>query len=201
MIAKPILLWPRRPVDIAAQLGCAPEQFVVVDTNCAYELRQLYKIKSTTPIFDPYPGSGTHYQEFSDHVAGDSGLHIVGLARCRGILEAQKDPSLVHASIEELLKAIEPDVAAELAVRWAALKRRLTAFDWSRLTWSNTVLAALLVFGATLTGNVLFPDDRLIAAAVAALLFAAVCVCVRLGGRSLSSVNGRSVARVAAQKG
>jgi hypothetical protein len=48
------------------------------------------------------------------------------------------------------------------------------------LNWLNTALAAILVFLATLVGNMLFLDNSMIAAAVATLVFAALYVCVRI---------------------
>ena len=58
------------------------------------------------------------------------------------------------------------------------------AVDWSRLTWLNTILAAILVFLATLVGNMLFLDNSVIAAAVATFVFVALYVCVRINGTS-----------------
>src|SRR5215211_1726325 len=145
MTAKPILFWPRDPADIGVHLRRTPDDFLVVDTNCIYELRKLYKTKRAIPIFDPFPGSGKHYQEFRAHIANDCGLHIVGLGTCQDILQAQRDPSLSHASIEELLAAILPDSRrAGSSSQWIAFRRR--AKDWFYLNWSNTILAALLVF-------------------------------------------------------
>ena len=176
MTTKPILLWPRDPADIGVHLRRTPDDFLVVDTSCIYELRKLYKTKSTTPIFDPFPGSGEHYQEFRDHIANDRGLHIVGLGTCQNILQAQRNPSLSHASIEELLTAILPDGRHQgSSSRWMAFGRR--AKDWFYLNWSNTILAALLVFIAVLIGNLLFPNDRLIEAAAAAFVFTGMYIC------------------------
>jgi len=177
MTTKPILFWPRNPADIGVHLRRTPDDFLVVNTNCIYELRKLYKIKSATPIFDPFPGSGEHYREFRDHIANDCGLHIVGLGTCQNILQAQRDPSLSHASIEELLSAILPDSRrADSSSQWMAFRRR--AKDWFYLKWSNTMLAALLVFIAVLVGNLLFPNDRLIEAAVATFVFTGMYICV-----------------------
>jgi len=44
----------------------------------------------------------------------------------------------------------------------------------------NTTLAAILVFSATLFGNVLFLDNSAMAAAIATFVFVALYVCVRL---------------------
>jgi len=65
MNTKSILLWPKPRSDIEVQLGRACDDFLVVDTNCAYELRKLYNHR-TTPIFDPFPRHGAHYRDFSD---------------------------------------------------------------------------------------------------------------------------------------
>jgi len=54
------------------------------------------------------------------------------------------------------------------------------AVDWSRLNWLNTTLAAILVFSATLFGNVLFLDNSAMAAAIATFVSVALYVCVRL---------------------
>ena len=52
--------------------------------------------------------------------------------------------------------------------------------DWSHLNWLNTAVAAILVFLATLVGNMLFLDNSVIAAAVATLVFVALYVCARI---------------------
>jgi hypothetical protein len=185
MNTKSILLWPKSRSDIAAQLGRGGDDFVVVDTNSAYELRKLYNIHRNTPIFDPFPRRGAHYRDFSDHVAGDCGVHIVGLDACRKVLQALNDPKLACSSIEELVAAVAP------AGRGVDTGGRLTRFlqsprsvripvDWSSLGWANTVLAAILVFLAALIGNMLFLDNGVIAAAVATFVFVALYVCVRV---------------------
>jgi hypothetical protein len=207
MITKPILFWPTRLADIGVHLHRTPDDFLVVDTNCIYELRKLYKIRNTTPIFDPFPGYGEHYQEFMDHIASDHSLHIVGLATCRDILALQRDPSFSHASIEELLAAIatDSDRAGTAAIQWAGFRQRMKVpVDWSYLNWSNTFLAVLLVFTAVLIGGILFPNDRLIEAAAAALIFAGMYVSVRINVRDLffsKAGRGRhAAAQTAAQK-
>src|SRR5262249_60288446 len=80
MTTKPILLWPRRRSDIALHLDRDADDFLVADTNYPYELQKLYKLRREIPIFDPYPGYGEHYRDFSDHiVASNCRYHIVGL--------------------------------------------------------------------------------------------------------------------------
>jgi hypothetical protein len=174
MNTKPILFWPKPLADIESRLGQAAAGFLVVDTNCIYDLQKLTKIMRATPVFDPFPRSGEHYREFSDHVAA-SGCrpHVVGMKNCRNVLNARKDPSLAHASIEELVAA--------MALGRSRERRLKIPVDWSRLNWSNTALAAILVFAASLTGNVLFFDNSLIAAAVAVLVFTALYAAMRIG--------------------
>ena len=86
---------------------------------------------------------------------------LFGLATCQDILTAQRDRSLSHASIEELLAAIAADsehVAGTAAIQWAAFRQHMKVpVDWSYLNWSNTFLAVLLVFTAVLIGSILFP--------------------------------------------
>jgi hypothetical protein len=178
MATKPILLWPKPLPDIEGHLNQTADDFIVVDTNCIYELQKLYKITRSTPIFDPLPNHGKHYREFKDHlVACDCRAHIVGLAACRSMAQALKDTSLARASIEELLTVMSPDNR----VGPASLRRRFAmSVDWSRLNWSNTILAAILVFAASLIGNVLSLGNSLIAAAVAVLVFAILYACVRI---------------------
>ena len=186
MTTKPVLFWPRPQSDIERYLGRDANDFLLVDTNNAYEMQKLYKIKPTTPIFDPFPQSGKHYQEFRNHVS-DVGTHIVGVQNCRTVLRALNDPSLAHSSIDELLAAIAPagsntGLANRLRVllpRWLERSTRISV-DWSRLNWPNTILLAVLVFVAALIGNMLFFDNSLIAAAVATLAFIALYVCVRI---------------------
>jgi hypothetical protein len=198
MNTKPILFWPKPRSDVLAHLDRGEHDFFVVDTNCIYELQKLYKIKRTTPIFDPFPGRGDHYRDFSDHVvASDCSVHIVGLEACRKILQALKDPSLAHSSIEELVAATTP-LASSTAHGIADFpgfpitKRNMrTPVDWSYLNWPNTILAAILVFVAALIGNMLFLGSSLIAAAVATAVFAALYVCVRIGVPNLFLTWGR----------
>jgi hypothetical protein len=88
MTTKPILLWPRRRSDIALHLDRDADDFLVVDTNYPYELQKLYKLRRENPIFDPYPGYGEHYRDFSDHiVASNCRYHIVGLKACQELLK------------------------------------------------------------------------------------------------------------------
>lgn len=187
MNTKPILLWPKARSDIEVMFGQSGDDFLVVDTNCAYELRKLYNIHRTTPIFDPFPHRGVHYRDFSDHVvAGDCGVHVVGLELCKKVLQALNDPKLARSSIEELLATIAP-ADGHAGTTGRALARFLrsrqgtkTLIDWSALNWLNTTLAAILVFLATLTGSTLFPDNSMIAAAVATLVFVALYICARI---------------------
>jgi hypothetical protein len=186
MNTKSILLWPKPRSDIEVQLGRGSDDFLVVDTNCAYELRKLYNINRTTPIFDPFPRHGAHYRDFSDHViAGDCGVHVVGLEACQKVLQALNDPKLAGSSIDELVAAVAPvgnaDTTGGMLTRFLQSPRSVRiAVDWSRLNWLNTILAAILVFLATLIGNVLFPGNSAFAAAVATLVFVALYLCARI---------------------
>ena len=187
MNTKSILLWPKPRSDIEVQLGRASDDFLVVDTNCAYELRKLYNINRTTPIFDPLPRHGVHYRNFSDHVvAGDCGVHVVGLEACQKVLQALNDPKLACSSIEEIVAAVTPvggneDATGRTLTRFLRSPRSVRILvDWSHLNWLNTTLAAILVFLATLAGNMLFLDNSVIAAAVATFVFVALYVCVRI---------------------
>src|SRR5258708_32944943 len=109
MNTKSILLWPKPRSDIEVQLGRGSDDFLVVDTNCAYELRKLYNINRTTPIFDPFPRHGVHYRDFSDHVvAGDCGLHVVGLEACQKVSQAWTNPKVATRSISKRLAAVAP---------------------------------------------------------------------------------------------
>ena len=192
MNTKSILLWPKPRSDIAVQLGRASDDFLVVDTNCVYELRKLYNVHRTTPIFDPFPRRGAHYRDFSDHVvAGDCGVHVVGLEACQKVLQALNDPKLAGSSIEELVAAVAPGGKTDTA--GGALTRLLRSprsvrlpVDWSHLNWVNTAVAAILVFLAALAGNMLFLDSSVIAAAVATVVFVALYVCARISVPSSS---------------
>ena len=186
MNTKSILLWPKPRSDIEVQLGRACDDFLVVDTNCAYELRKLYNHR-TTPIFDPFPRHGAHYRDFSDHVvAGDCGVHVVGLEACQKILQALNDPKLAGSSIEELVAAVAPvggntDMTDRTLTRFLRSPRSVRiAVDWSHLNWLNTGFAAILVFLAALAGNMLFLDNSVITAAVATVVFVALYVCARI---------------------
>jgi hypothetical protein len=183
MNTKPILFWPKPLSDIAVQLGQPGDDFVVVDTNCAYELRKLYNIHRTTPILDPFPRHGVHYRDFSDHVvAGGCGVHVVGLDLCKKVLQALNDPKLARSPIEELLATIapaggDPATTGRTLARFLPFRPSTKLFvDWSSLNWANTALAAILMFVAALAGNMLFLDNSLIAAAVATLVFVALYV-------------------------
>ncbi|MGA9202012.1 MAG: hypothetical protein WBZ67_16110 [Pseudolabrys sp.] len=197
MNTKPILLWPKPRSDIQRHLDRAADYFLVVDTNSAYELQKLYKLRRETPIFDPFPYYGEHYRDFIDHVvASDCRYHIVGLEACQEVLRALQDPSLVHSSIEELLAAIELVCGAYNASSAGAFSRPSTikrgekiSIDWSYLNWANTSVLAILVFVATVGGNFLSPNDSLIAAIIATPLFAALYVCVRANFSEIFSSN------------
>jgi hypothetical protein len=198
MNTKPILFWPKPLSDIGLHLDREADDFSVVDTNCAYELQKLYKLRRETLIFDPFPRIGEHYQDFIDHVvASDCHSYVVGLEACQEVLRALKDPSLANSSIEELFAAIKlagstytaPSSSAGVEAGSSALmlfsrpsivKRGMKIpVDWSNLNWANMSLSAILVFVAALIGNVLSLNNSLIAAIVATLLFAALYVCVR----------------------
>lgn len=197
MNTKPILLWPKPRSDIQRHLDRAADYFLVVDTNSAYELQKLYKLRRETPIFDPFPYYGEHYRDFIDHVvASDCRYHIVGLEACQEVLRALQDPSLVHSSIEELLAAIELVCSAYNSSSAGAFSRPSTikrgekiSIDWSYLNWANTSVLAILVFVATVGGNFLSPNDSLIAAIIATPLFAALYVCVRANFSEIFSSN------------
>jgi hypothetical protein len=197
MNTKPILFWPKPRSDIERHLDREADDFLVVDTNSAYELQKLYKLRGETPIFDPFPHYGEHYRDFIDHVvASDCRYHIVGLEACQEVLRALEDPSLVHSSIEELLVAIELGCSAYNASsagvfsRPPTIKRRKKiSLDWSYLNWANTSVSAILVFVATVAGNILSPNNSLIAAIIATPLFAAFYVCVRANFSEIFSSN------------
>src|SRR5689334_196867 len=138
MTTKSILLWPKPRSDIEVQLGRGSDDFLVVDTNSAYELRKLYNVNRTTAIFDPFPRHGVHYRDFSDHVvAGDCGIHVVGLETCRKVLQALNDPKLAGSSIDELVAAVAPvggttDTTFGTLTRFLRLPRSARiAVDWS----------------------------------------------------------------------
>jgi hypothetical protein len=194
MNTKPILFWPKPRSDIKRHLDREADDFLVVDTNSAYELQKLYKLRPETPIFDPFPHYGEHYRDFIDHVvASDCRYHIVGLEACQEVLRALEDPSLVHSSIEELLAAIELVCSANAssgASRPSTIKRsKKTSIDWSYLNWANTSVSAILVFVATVAGNILSSNNSLIAAIIATPLFAALYVCVRANFSEIFSSN------------
>jgi hypothetical protein len=189
MNTKLILFWPKPRSDIERHLDRDADDFLVVDTNCAYELQKLYKLRRETPIFDPFPYYGEHYRDFIDHVvASDCRHHIVGLEACQQVLRALRDPSLVHSSIEELLAAIKltcsgVEVGGSPFLRFSrssTIERgEKISINWSYLNWANTSVLAILVFVATVGSNILSPNNSLIAAVIATSLFAAFYVCVR----------------------
>jgi hypothetical protein len=193
MTTKPILLWPKPRSDIALHLDRDADDFSVIDTDYRHELQKLYKLRREIPIFDPYPGYGEHYREFSDHViASDCRYHIVGLKACQELLQALKDPSLAHSSIEELLAATK---LAGNAPSTIIKRSRKVSIDWSSLNLANISVSAILVFVATLIGNVLSLNNSLIAAIVATLLFATLYTCARTNFLELSSSMWRRTAR------
>ena len=197
MNTKPILFWPKPRSDIERYLDREADDFLVVDTNSVYELQKLFKLRRETPIFDPFPRYGAHYQDFIDHVvASDCRHHIVGLEACQEVLRALQDPSLVRSSIEELLAANKITCSAHNASSAGAFSRPSTikrskkiSIDWSYLNWANTSVSAILVFVATVAGNILSPSNSLIAAVVATSLFAALYVCMRANFSKIFSSN------------
>jgi len=175
MRAKPILLWPKARSDIEACLDRAADDFAVVDTNSAYELQKLDKMSGRTPIFDPFPGYGEHYRDFESHVAARGcRLHIAGLDACRRVLDALKDPSLAHASIEELYSAVT--TTADMP----GFKDRLLTLAGGGLDWPGTILPVALVFLAALIGNALVSHGGVTAALVATAIFAVLYAGIRL---------------------
>jgi hypothetical protein len=136
MTTKPILFWPKPRSDIALHLDREADDFLVVNTDHSSELQKLYKLRRETPIFDPYPDYGEHYREFSDHIIASNCLyHIVGLKACQELLQALKDPSLTHSSIEELLSATKLMCNAS---SWTIIKKsQQRSIDWSHLNWQT----------------------------------------------------------------
>jgi hypothetical protein len=202
MSTKPILFWPKPWSDVKRHLDREADDFSIVNTNSAYELQKLYRLRCETPIFDPFPHDGEHYRAFSDHViASDCRCHIVGLEACQEVLRALKDPSLAHSSTEELCAALDVPCSTPssragveagkplmLFSRPSMIKRGMRlSVDWSYLNWANTGVSAIFVFVAVLIGNVLYRNNSLIAAIVATLLFAALYVCVRANFAELFS--------------
>jgi hypothetical protein len=101
------------------------------------------------------------------------------------LLQALKDPSLAHSSIEELLAATK---LARNTHPPTILKRSRKVFiDWSYLNFANISVSAILVFVATLLGNVLSLNNSLIAAIVTTLLFATLYACARTNFSELLS--------------
>jgi hypothetical protein len=193
MTTKPILLWPRRRSDIALHLDRDADDFLVVDTNYPYELQKLYKLRRENPIFDPYPGYGEHYRDFSDHiVASNCRYHIVGLKACQELLQAMKDPSLARSSLEELLAATK--LACNASSSMIIKRSEKVSIDWSYLNLANISVSAILVFVATLISNFLSLNNSLIAAIVATLLFATLYTCVRTNFSELLSSMWRRMA-------
>ena len=179
MNTKPILFWPKARSEIELHFDRGEADFLVVDTNCGYDLQRLYKLQPDNLVLDPFPHDGEHYRDFSDHVvASECRCHVVGLEACRDVLRALQDPSLARSPIEELLMAMALPRSAAAPPR--TIKQRMKiSIDWSHLNWANTSLLAILVFVATLIGNVLFLGNGLIAAVVATLLFAVLYGCAR----------------------
>jgi hypothetical protein len=193
MTTKPILFWPKPRSDIALHLDREADDFLVVDTDHSSELQKLYKLRREIPIFDPYPGYGEHYREFSDHIIASNCLyHIVGLKACQELLQALKDPSLAHSSIEELLSATKLTCNAS---SWTIIERsQQRSIDWSHLNLANITVSAILVFVATLIGNVLSLSNSLMAATVATLMFVTLYICARTNFSELLSSMWRRMA-------
>src|SRR5204863_4326109 len=151
---KPILFWPKSRSDIELYLARGADDFLVVDTNCDYDLQKLHKLRRKTPVFDPFPTTGEHYRDYSNHVIGsDCHCRILGLDACRQVLRALSDPSLTRSSIEDVLLAInQPDdrssLQSSLAIEDQSTVVVKRTVDWSYLNWTNTTLAAILVFVA-----------------------------------------------------
>ena len=186
MTTKPILFWPKPRSDIALHLDREADDFLVVDTDYPHELQKLYKLRRELPIFDPYPGYGEHYRDFSDHVvASNCRYHIVGLEDCQKLLQAMRDPSLAHSSIEELLAATK--LAYDAPSSTIMKRSQKVSIDWSYLNLANTSVSAVLVFVATLIGNILSLNNSLIAAIVATLLFTTLYTCARTNFSKLLS--------------
>jgi len=186
MTTKPILFWPKPRSDIALHLDREADDFLVVDTDYPHELQKLYNLRRELPIFDPYPGYGEHYRDFSDHVvASNCRYHIVGLKDCQKLLQAMKDPSLARSSIEELLAATK--LACDAPSSSIMKRSKKVSIDWSYLNLANISVSAVLVFVATLIGNVLSLNNSLIAAIVATLLFATLYTCARTNFSELLS--------------
>jgi hypothetical protein len=203
MNAKPILFWPKPRSDIALHLDRDSDDFLVVDTNSAYELQKLYNIRRDTAIFDPFPEHGAHYRDFIDHVAAsDCRCHIVGIKACQDVLQALNDPLLAHSPIEEIFAAINPAGSSSHPhasspdskagsmlrplLRRSAIKMSLP-LDWSYLNWASTSLLAILVLVSTLIADVVSPNSSLLAAVIATLLFVALYVCIRANFSKLFS--------------
>jgi hypothetical protein len=182
MHTKPILFWPKRRSEIELTLGRGADDFLVIDTNCDYDLQKLHKLRSETPVFDPFPTVGDHYRDYSDHVIGsDCHCRVLGLEVCQRVLRALDDPSLTRSSIEDLVLAIS--LPSSIEDRSAVIVKR--TIDWSYLNWKNTALAAALVCIAALIGNALSRGDGVIAAVVAAFVFSILYVCARVDGPHL----------------
>ena len=142
MTTKPILFWPKPRSDIALHLDREADDFLVVDTDYPHELQKLYKLRRELPIFDPYPGYGEHYRDFSDHVvATNCRYHIVGLEDCQKLLQAMRDPSLAHSSIEELLAATK--LAYDAPSSRIMKRSQKVSIDWSYLNLANTSVSAV----------------------------------------------------------
>jgi hypothetical protein len=176
MRAKPILLWPKARSDIETFLDRAADDFTVVDTNRAYELQKLHGISARTPIFEPFPGYGERYRDFESHLsARGCELRIAGLEPCRRVLDALKDPSLAHTSIEELYCAVTTTADAQ-----ASRNRLWRVAGRPRLDWLNTIVPVTLVFLAVLIANTLVSSSGVTAAFAATAIFTVSYVCIRM---------------------
>ena len=104
-----VLLWPRPLSDIEPRLGQTAADFLVVDTNSVYELQKLSKLRACNSDFRSVAAPWRALSGVQDHVAAsDCRFHIAGMKTCHSVLQALRDPSLAHASIDELLAAIAP---------------------------------------------------------------------------------------------
>lgn len=203
MNTKPILFWPKARSEVAHHLDRDDDDFLVVDTNCAYELQKLYNLRPNTPIFDPFPNHGDHYREFIEHVgASDCHCHIVGIEACQKMLGVLKDPLLARSPIEEILAAIEPDqrsrdgsstAVIESGKRFGTWLHRSIVIDWSSVNWANTIALAILAFAGTVIGIAVSPSNNLVAAVVAAFLVAVMYLVVRADfSKMFSWITGQS---------
>ena len=55
MNTTPILFWPKARSEIELHFDRGEADFLVVDTNCTYDLQRLYKLQPENLILDPFP--------------------------------------------------------------------------------------------------------------------------------------------------